>query len=169
MKKIILILSLITILPLIVLSTNPPEVKNTKPVLSNLLGREGIESYRIPVFLVKFVLSFSDQAEELQPLFSGARFINIAVCENADKDYTESYKRVCKGLELSSYINLVDIVDHKSKITIKALFSNDLIRELVILVRDDDNFIAMSIIGKIDPNSIADEIKKLSKTKSNEL
>ena len=107
-----------------VLSTN-----STKPVLSNLLDNEGIDSYHIPAFLIKYVLRVSDEADEIQPLFNGARFINIAICDNDKKDYSVSYKRVCKGLDLSSYLNLVDIVDNKSKITIKALLSDDLIRE----------------------------------------
>lgn len=169
MKKILLILTIVSVLPLIALSMNPPEVTNTKPVLSSLLQGEGIDCYHIPAFLVKFVLSTSDDAEDIQPLFNGTRFINIAVCDIGVKDYSESYNCVCRGLDLSSYINLVDIVDNTSKITIKALLNNDFIKELVILIKDEDSFIAMSMTGKIDPNSIASTIAKLNKTKPDKL
>jgi len=86
------------------LSIKPPEVKNVKPVFSEIIKGEDIKCYQIPTFLVKFVFSFTDESEMIQPLFKGSRFIDIAVCNNDTRRSDECY--ICYGLDLSSYLNL---------------------------------------------------------------
>lgn len=169
MKKIFLMLVICSFFPLIGLSFNLQEENRIKPIFANLLKDEGIDNYHVPAFLIKFVLNYSNDAIDIKPLFNGARFVNIAVCNNDDNDNSESYKRICKGLDLSSYLNLVEIIDNKSKMTIKALLKNDFIRELVILIRDKDSFIAISMTGKIDPKNLANSIAELKSSRHGKL
>jgi len=156
-------------LPIIGSCINPPESNNTKPVFSKILEEEGIDSYNIPVFLVKLALNFSDESESIMPLFKGSRSISLAILDDHRHNYLQSYKRICNSLELSSYSDLVNIIDSDSRITIKALLHESIIRELVVLIHDKDNFVAISMTGRINPRDIAEAITKLNKSKKCEL
>lgn len=169
MKKLIMIIAFSALIPLIGVSSNEPEVKKSKAIFSELLQNEGIECYRIPVCLIKFVLRFDSKADDIIPLFDGASSIKIALCEDEFKDYRESYKRICRGLETSLYSDLVNIVDKRSIMTIKALYRNEFIHELVIMIREDHNLVAISMKGKIDPKRIANTIAKLNNSKIDQL
>ncbi|MHC1704632.1 MAG: DUF4252 domain-containing protein [Tenuifilaceae bacterium] len=167
MKKIIsIILVSIILLPNICFSRNEIDKTNTKPIFTNLLENEGIDTYRIPTFLVKYILSFDKEAQEVKPLFNGSRFINFAICERSKKNYNGIFSRICDNLEVSSYKNLVEITDKESKITIKALIDNEKIREIVMLIVDDDSFIALSMTGKIDSREFVESLSIISKANS---
>ena len=168
MKNICKILIVLTILmfPLLSKSSNSIHNDEGKPVFTRILENEGIESHRIPAFIIRFVLRNSNESDEITPFLKGCRYINLAICENDVKNFKESYSLICKKLSESSYVNLVDINDGESKISIKSLFKRDMISELVILVVDNDEFITVSMTGKIDPKEISEAIIKLNKSKS---
>jgi hypothetical protein len=169
MKKLILGFILCSVFPILVISSNPAAVRNTKPIFSKILEEEGIDSYNVPVFILKFALSFSEDSKSILPLFKGSHSVSIAICEKHERYYSDSFKRVCRSLDSSSYCDLVKIVDAKSKITIKALLVDNIIRELVVLINDSNDFVAVSMTGKIDPKSIANAITELNKPKEHEL
>jgi len=169
MKNFIATLIICSLLPIIGRSINLPDELNTRPKLMHILEREGIDSYKIPAFLVRFALNFCDESKEILPLFRGSHSISIAICENESRQYDESYNRICKSLDQSSYLNFVDIIDRDSRITIKALLKDEVIREIVALIRDHDSFIAVSMAGTIDPKSIAETITKLNRHKSHNI
>jgi len=164
--KIIIVL-IVFIQPLVGLSNNFHDFASEKPVFTKILENEGIESYRIPAFIVRFVLKNSDESDEITPFLKGCRSINLAICENDVKDFKKSYMLICKRLTESSYVNLVDINDGESNISIKSLFKGEMISELVILIVDNDEFVSVSMTGTIDPKEISDAIVKLNKSKSN--
>jgi hypothetical protein len=170
MKKYLIILTIFLTIPLIGSCTHSFKVSYSKPLFSLILEDEGIDSYHIPVFLVKFALWFSEDSESIVPLFKGSRTINLAVFEKTDIDRkcSDCYNRICKSLESSSYCDLIKIIDSDSRITIKALLNESIIRELVVLIHDNDNFVAISMTGRIDPKSIAETIAKLNKYKEGE-
>ena len=169
MKNLISIILISMLLPMVGLSSNHPDNQNTKPRFANILESEGIDNYQIPTFLVKFAINFCDESDDILPFFKGSRSVNIAICEGNPRKYDESFKRICKSLELLSYQNFVEIIDGDSKITIKALFNDKIIRELVILIHDNDSFVAVSMNGRIDPKNIAESVKNLNKHESNSI
>ncbi len=152
------------LLPNICLSSNEIDKSNSKPIFTYLLENEGIDTYKIPTFLVRYVLSFDKDGQDLKPIFNGTRFINIAFCERSIKNYNGIFSRICNNLEVSSYKNLVEIIDKEAKITIKALIDNKTIREIVILIVEEDSFIALSMTGKIDSHKFVQALSKISKT-----
>jgi len=169
MKNICKILIVLTILmfPLLSKSSNSIHNDEGKPVFTRILENEGIESYRIPAFIIRFAFRNSNESEEITPFLKGCRYINLAICENDVKNFKESYSLICKKLLESSYVNLADINDGESKISIKSLFKRDMISELVIIILDDNGLVTVSMTGKIDPRDISEAIVKLNKSKSN--
>lgn len=164
MKKYLIIVITCFTITSIGLSKNSLKTYKAEPVFSKLLENEGIESYKIPTFLVRYALSFSD-TREIISLLQGTRSIKFATSNNGDKDNNLIYNRICNNLDLSSYQNLISVVDAKSKITIKALFDKEYIREVVIIIYDEDALTAISMTGKINPKNIIESINKLNKPK----
>jgi len=164
--KIIIVVLSISMLPLFGISNNSRLKGDSKPIITKILENEGIENYRIPAFIIRFALKNSDESDEITPFLNGCRYINLAICENDVKNYKESYSLICKRLSESSYVNLVDINDGESKISIMSLFERDIISELVILIVDDEEFVSLSMTGKIDPKEISKVIAELNKSKS---
>lgn len=164
MKKSIIILIVITLIPCISIGLNPFGPEKTKPVFSKIIESEGIDSYRIPTFLIRFALNFDEEGQQLMPLFNGSRFINFAISENNNVENEQSYLRLRNQLDKSSYKSLIDIVDKDAKLSIKALVDNNIIREFVILINDENSLIAISMTGKINLHEIAESIAKLNST-----
>jgi len=164
MKKYLIIAITCFTITSVGLSENSLKIYKVEPVFSKLLENEGIESYKIPTFLVRYALSFSD-TREIIPLLQGTHLIKFATSNNGDKDNKLIYNRICNNLDLSSYQNLISVVDAKSKISIKALFDNEYIREVVIIIYDEDALTAISMTGKINPKNIVNSINKLNKPK----
>jgi len=140
-------------------------LKNEKPIFSELLEDEGVKSYQIPTFLVRWAIRYTDESTNLLPLFKNCRTINIAICDNTEFNYSKISKKINQSLVNSNYVNLIDIIDKESTISIKSLACNEFIRELVILIKDDENFIAISMTGKMNPREIAKAIVKLNRQK----
>lgn len=136
-----------------------------KPVFTKILENEKIDSYRIPTFLIKYVLSFDEDAEDIRPLFNGSHFINFAIYENLPNSYSQIVTSIMNELDKASYTTLIQIVEKNSKVTIRAMVDNDVIRELVVLICDDDEFVALSMTGRMDKNELGKTIAKLNKSK----
>jgi hypothetical protein len=139
--------------------------ENEKPIFSALVEREGIKHYRIPSFVIRWIIKHSDGSKELLPLLKESRSVNLALVEDGNENNTRVYKRIDEELNESHYVNLASIIDGKSDLTIKSLNSRGSIIELVILISDSDSFVALSITGKINPNTLVNAISKLNRLK----
>lgn len=170
MKKILIhLVVMLSFIPNIALAYNTLGSENSKPIFSQLLENEDIESFQIPTFLVQYVLSFDEDMQKIKPFFKGSRFINISFCEKENMNFKQTYSRLLNQLDYSNYKSLTEIIDNHTRISIKALINEKYIRELVVLLIEEDSFIAISMTGKIDPKDIANAISKLSKANSNNL
>ena len=125
-----------------------------KPIFDRLILSENVTTFKIPAFIVRYVLRFTDEGDELRNALSGTTSFRFAITENA-RDTEGIFDRINSKLNVSRYTNLMEINDGKSKITIKYLESKEKIREIVFLVSDSESFVCFSIKGRISPENLS--------------
>jgi len=129
------------------------ENKIDRPIFDRLIRKENVTSIKVPAFVVRYILRFTDDTDQVRKALKGATSFRFAIRDNLD-DSNEIFDRINHQLNLNSYTNIMEINDGKSKVTIKLLENNNLIREIVFLVSDQESFICFSMKGNINPENL---------------
>jgi hypothetical protein len=160
--KLIVTLGLILVVTLG--SCNPRKESRTTPIVNKLLFQEDLRSFRIPGFLVRYVMLVSEETRKIRPVLVGVNSFTISISEDL-KDSQGVFMRINSELNSSNYTNIMEVIESTSRITIKALERNGLIREMVILIDDDSSFICLAIRGRIDPENFIKLVNNLANDK----
>jgi len=165
MKKIIVFFLFIGLFMQVTYGSTNKKISFERPIFTCLLEKENIRTYWIPAFLVRSIISHSENDNEICDLLDGCKSIRLAFEERNQTLNLQTSKKILKELELSGYKNIAQIIDNKSAISILALIDRDYIKELIVFINDDGSLIALSLKGKFNPKEIAKSIKNMQKSK----
>lgn len=98
-----------------------------------------------------------DMEEELKEVISDIKGLRILTTEN---NTMALYKEAQKTIRTSEYEVLMTVRDEGSNVNFLIKEEGDLIKELLLLVGGEDEFVMISFVGNID----LDKISKLSKS-----
>ncbi len=130
------------------------ENQNSKPIFDKLIRKENVRTFKIPAFVVRYMLFFTEEGRYACKALKGTTSFRVALVDNIN-DSKGIFERVNHELKVNNYLNLVDIQDNDSKITIKLIEDNNIIREIVFLISDRDSFICFSVKGRISAESLS--------------
>lgn len=113
-----------------------------------------------PNFIDKFV----DESEKEQKEFlNQIRDLRLMVF-NDEVDGKESksvFEEVDKLLDKRNFEELMTINKGGSKVTVKIQQHKDIVREMHVMVKGEDNFFIASLLGRIDMNTISETMDKI--------
>jgi hypothetical protein len=162
MKNLIkLALTISLILVLCIASGSVRKEHNSKPVLSSVLYKENLKTYKIPGFLVRYAMLITEDSRRIRPALKGVSSINISITEGVNNSKSV-FTRINNTLSENNYLNILEIIDPKSQIVVKTLENNNIIREMVLMINDDSTIVCISIKGKISPENLLKVITELT-------
>ncbi len=149
-KSIYILIALLLGLEVVTASCTAREEFETKPVLARLLYQEDLRTFTVPGFLVRYAMLVSEDTRRVRPALKGVNSFTISISEDV-KDSQSVFSRINAGLNRRNYINIMEIIDNESRITVKALEHKGRIREMVVLIDDKSSIVCFSMRGRIDP------------------
>ena len=126
-------------------------------VLKEYQGEPGVLAFRIPPAMVNIAVSASAD-EELKHFLSGMETIKVLLIgdeEKKDRDFTAINSKISNDLDKIGFEDLVEIDKEGNKVLIKVHDEGEKTNEAVILVRGEDGFVALSLLGDIDLKELA--------------
>ncbi len=155
MKRLLQMITLVVMLSgMIFTSCTFADNQTSKPIFDKLIRKENVRTFKIPAFVVRYVLFITEEDRSVYKALKGTTSFRVAIVDNVN-DSKGIFERVNHELNENNYLNLADIQDKESKITIKLIEDNDIIREIVFLISDKDSFICFSMKGKISAESLS--------------
>ncbi|MFP4556458.1 MAG: DUF4252 domain-containing protein [Bacteroidales bacterium] len=132
-----------------------------QPIIKGLLKQENMRSYSIPAFLVKSAMLISKDTRSIRSALNGAKSFTISIYENIE-EAAGAYTRINSGLKAGNYSSIIEVIEGDSKMTIKTLEHNGVIKEMVIIINDQSSFVCFSVKGSINPDSILEAVSKFA-------
>jgi hypothetical protein len=151
-KSLQILLTLAFSLLVTMASCSTKSQSNQKPVLSQILYQEDIRSFKLPGFLVRYVMLISEETCMIRPALKGVTSFTISISEDM-KDSRNVFARINERLRKANYNSFMEVIDSDSRITIKALEKNGRIREMVIIIDDSSSFVCLGVKGNINPEN----------------
>ena len=152
-KSIPFIFSLALLLMVSSASCSPKESSNTRPVLRHILSQEDVRAYVLPGFLVRYAMLVTEETRQIRPALRGVSSFTLSITENL-RDAKNVFTRLNLKLKAANYCNYMEVIDSDGKITIKALERDGHIREIVIIVNDNESLVCIGLRGDIDPENL---------------
>jgi hypothetical protein len=156
-KQYYLPLTLILIATLIVFQSSRPKTEKTKKVKSILKeyrSENGFIGFGVPAFVARPFLS---SEPELKQIIKDIRMVRFLVYEdhNNDEIAFECANELSHALKSNkNYYELLTVKHSEGDVMIYAKSIKDIINELVILVNDDNDFVAIEVTGSIELDKI---------------
>lgn len=116
--------------------------------------QEGFSMIALPPnFVDKFI---KDSQAEQKELLSQIRDLRVMTFSDKieGKSGKSAYEDVNDLLNKRNFEELMSINKDGSKVTVKIKQNNDVVREMHVLVKGEDNFFIASLVGRIDLNTI---------------
>lgn len=117
--------------------------KNFKQFYRHYKHESGMINFMLPSFILN--LAVIGQEEEIQELAQAASGIRVLIQE----EYQDGlHKKIDSYLPASSYKTLMYVKDGSEFVNITAKIENNLIREIVMVVIDEESFVAIQLSGR---------------------
>lgn len=137
---------------------------NFKPVVKKLLNDVEIRSFTLPGFLVKYAMLASHETRQLRPALKGVSSFTIAINENLNDSFN-LFSRINNELANYNYLTLLEIIDSEANVLIKALEADGEIKELVMIINEQDSFVCISMRGNINPECLTQVLANFTDNK----
>ncbi len=148
---------LFLLLPALLFSCSHGPEPVAEKVFRTYEGQPGVMAFYIPPGMVNLAVSASAD-EELKDFLSGMETIRVLLIgdtEGHKRDYTKLYQETGKGLDKLGFEDLVEINNEGNKVLIKVHDEGDKTNEAAILIKGEDGFVALSLLGDIDLKQLA--------------
>lgn len=158
-KQYILPLTLMLVLSLVVFQSSRPKTEKTKKVKSILKeyrSENGFIGFGVPAFIARPFLS---DEPELKEILKDIRMVRFLVYEDHNNDLmaVECANELSHVLKNNKhYSELLTVTHSEGDVMIYAKSIKDIINEVVILVNDNNDFVAIEITGSIELNKIVE-------------
>ena len=152
-KQYILPVTLLLCLSFVLLQSSRPKTEKTKKVKSILKeyrGESGFIGFGIPAFVARPFLSGEP---ELKDIIKDIRMVRFLVYENHQNDEIayECANELSHTLKNNkNYSELLTVTHSDGDVLIYAKSIKDIINEIVILVNDENDFVAIEVTGSIE-------------------
>ena len=128
-------------------------------------GKEGFYSFGLPPALIGIFLDKEEEEQKkLWELLKEMKKIKIFLFDESSTPYKK--ENILKELEdfllVNSFENLLVINDGGELVKVKIKESDGIVKEILILVSDNDSLLSLSLIGKMDLNRVAELTKSIS-------
>lgn len=164
-KSIYILIALLFGIEVVTASCSPREDIESKPVLARLLYQEDLRTFTVPGFLVRYAMLVSEDTRRVRPALKGVNSFTISISEDV-KDSRSVFTRINSGLNKRNYINIMEVIDNESRITVKALEHKGRIREMVVLIDDKSSIVCFSMRGRIDPANFLKFVETVTNEKA---
>lgn len=123
--------------------------------------KEGVQNFSVPGWLIWLGSGIAISAvddEDAKPalrLAKKVKRLRIMVAENSDPVSQSEINQFVKDMRLSEYSDLIQIRDEKTNVNIFAKEKEDVLKELVILVKDEKEFVFLGMKTSISIDDLS--------------
>jgi hypothetical protein len=136
--------------------------KVTENIFGQYEGQEGVISFRLPPGL--FLMMIGHEDPEFRELIKKIDRIKIIIIDKeAYPDSTGNvYNQFAASLRRYGFQDLMVMSEGGQKMDIKYFGAEDLAKELMFLISEEDSFLGISMVGNIDLAKAGTALKKIS-------
>ncbi|MBN1117561.1 MAG: DUF4252 domain-containing protein [Bacteroidales bacterium] len=153
MKRIISLLIAVTIL--IPCFAGTPD--NFRQFYRKYKSDKGVINFTVPGFVVK--LATIKQDEETKEILSNISSVKLFIKEENTQNL---FNAANQAISNSSYKALLVVKDGSSNVKIAAKMDGDQIKQFIILVEDEESFVAIQVRGKFNEKTLQRIIEEVS-------
>jgi len=131
--------------------------KAAEEVFDKYEGQEGVYTFRIPPGLIGIFLD-EEEDRELKEILRKMDFIKVMILDekktrSSNKD--QILQEFDQKLAESNFEDILLVNDGKQTIKIKIREEEGYIREMMILITEEDSFLGLSLVGKISLDQLS--------------
>ena len=158
-KQYVLPLTLLLIFSFVLFQSSRPKTyktKKVKSILKEYRSENGFIGFGVPAFVARPFLS---SEPELKEILKDIRMVRFLVYEDHNNDEVafECANELSHVLRNNKhYAELLTVTHSGGEVMIYAKSIKDIINEVVILVNDNNDFVAIEITGSIELNKIVE-------------
>jgi len=124
-------------------------------------GQSGVSMIALPP---NFVDKFVDESEtEQKDLLNQIRDLRVMIFDDEieGKSGKSVFEEVNQLLDRRNFEELMSINKDGAKVTVQVLQKKDVVREMHVLVKGEEQFFIASVVGRIDLNAISEAMNEI--------
>lgn len=147
----------LTLLLALAMATAGAMAKDAKDIIKKYQDTEKVEHVHIPPVLMKLArmsAKKNDKDKTTQLVLKSIKSMDILCMDDCKKAVKERVTKDFDNLESEGYEHFLSTSSDKEKVKIMMLEKKEAIRELVLLIHDDDDCTLILLEGEMSPEDI---------------
>jgi hypothetical protein len=126
-----------------------------RKIMNEYRADKGFISFSVPMWVARIFIPVEDR--EVRKLLCDIHKVRLLVCDDAVKNSEGIGNCIQEFMEYftqSGYIEIMQVKDGQSNISINALPGKKSLRDMILILTDDDDFAVIHLKGTLDMESL---------------
>ena len=132
-------------------------------VMDSYENMEGVFSIKVPPGLVAVFITGEENQElkEAMRSMESVKIMLVDVNKSKSKDVKEFSSEFMQKLKKGGFTEMLTINDSGEKVTLMMLEDEEKIREMMVVIVSQDEFLGLSLSGEIEPDQLSELLQKV--------